>query len=411
VHFLCSTYGSSGDVYPLLGLALELRRRGHEVTVATNDYYAPVAARLGIPFEPLGTAADFEACVRNSDLWHPRRGFRHVFESLRPSLRRQYEIHVEAAARGPVVGVTQCFGMGALLAREKIGIPVVSLHVQPAVLWSDIDPPSLPGVFGPRWLRSWLYGVGEKYFIDPVVCPFLNGWRAELGLPPVKKITRWWHSPDGVIAMFPHWFAAPQPDWPKPLWQTDFPLWNDRADQPLADDVQRFLRQGSPPIVFTPGSTNVHGATFFRVALETCERLQHRGIFLTDFPEQIPHSLPDSIAHFRYVPLDRLLPHSAAFVHHGGIGSMSQALLAGVPQVLMPLAHDQFDNAERVRRMGVGDGVPASKFTTGRLVRALHPLLDSPDVTTRCQATARKLAGRDGIRLAADALERNFATK
>lgn len=395
----------------MLGLALELRRRGHEVTLATNDYYSQTAARQGIPFEPLGTKAEFEACVRDPNLWHPRNSFRHVFEALRPSLRRQYDIHVEAAARGPVVGVTQCFGMGALLAREKLGIPVVSLHVQPAVLWSDIDPPSLPGVFGPRWLRSLLYGVGEKYFIDPVVCPFLNSWRAELGLAPVRRITRWWHSPDGVIAMFPAWYAPPQPDWPSPLWQTNFPLWNDQADRPLADEVDRFLQLGAPPVVFTPGSTNVHGEAFFRTAVEACTRLQRRAILLTEFPEQLPKSLPESIAHFRYVPLDRLLHRCAAFVHHGGIGSMSQALLAGVPQVLMPLAHDQFDNAERVRRLGVGDGVPAAKFTTARLVRALQPLLDSADMLERCQALSQKLAARDGIRLAADALERQFAAE
>src|SRR6202012_1799180 len=55
-----------------------------------------------------------------------------------------------------------------------------------------------------------------------------------------------------------------------------------------------------------------------------------------------------------YVPLRALLPRCAALVHHGGIGTTAEALRAGVPQVIVPLAFDQFDNAARVRALGAG---------------------------------------------------------
>ena len=389
----------------MLGVALELRRRGYEVTFATNEHYAGLAARHGLPFEPLGTEADFEACIRDPALWQPRKALPHVFRCLQSSLRRQYEIHEAAAARGPTAGVTNVFGFGALLAREKLGVPVVTLHLQPAVLWSDHVPPSLPGMFGPRWLRSFLYSMAERFVVDPVFCPFLNAWREELGLAPVRQVMRWWHSPGGVLAMFPDWYAAAQPDWPEPLVQTDFPLWNDRADQRLDDEVEAFLQAGPPPVVFTPGSTNVHGGTFFDAAVYACRTLGRRGVLLTEFPEQLPNDLPDGVTSFRYVPLDLLLNRSAAFVHHGGVGSTSQALLAGIPQVLMPLAHDQFDNAERVRRLGVGDSLPAPRFRGPRLVEKLQPLLESRRVARRCQEIAKRLQARSGISRTADGVE------
>jgi rhamnosyltransferase subunit B len=403
--FVLSTFGSAGDVFPMLGLATELRGRGHDVMLATNAHFADLVTRAGVAFRPLGSAADFEAGIRSPDLWHPRRSFAHVFGFLRPVLREQYEIHAALASRRDVIAVTNCFGFGALLAQERLGVPVLTLHLQPAVIWSRVEPPTLPGLPGPRWLRNALYDLGERLVIDPVTCPFLNAWRAELGLTPMRRTTRWWHSPSGVVCCFPSWYAPPRPDWPAPLVQTDFPLWNPGSKAAIDPEVARFLEAGSPPLVFTPGSANVHGRGFFAAALDACRRLGRRGVLLTGFPEQVPAPLPAHVFHARYVPLDDLLPRAAAFVHHGGIGSTSQAMLAGVPQVIVPLAHDQFDNATRVRRLGLGAGVPSGRLTGARLAEALEPLLASASVAAACRDVALRLAPRDGLCRTADALE------
>jgi len=409
--FLCSTFGSAGDVFPILGLALELRRRGHEIVFATNSHFEALIRSHGLPFQALGTEADYQACIRDPDLWKPRAAFAHVFQSFRPILKQQYELHAELHARDRnAIAISNCLGFGARLAQEKLGVRLITLHVQPAVIWSDAAPPKLPGIAGPRWLKSLMYGIGEKLVIDRTVCPFLNPWRAELGLPPVKRITRWWNSPDGVLCLFPDWFAPPQRDWPPNLIQTDFPLWNANSAQGLAPEVEGFLNAGDPPIVYTPGSANMHGSEFFAAAIEACRVLNRRGILLTEFAEQLPGNLPTSVAHFRYVPLDVLLPRAAAFVHHGGIGSTSQGLAAGIPQVLMPLAHDQFDNAARVEKLGVGASIPAPRFNTVRLTNALRSLFGSPSVAAACQAAAARLTERDGLSLAAEWIDGEIPT-
>jgi UDP:flavonoid glycosyltransferase YjiC (YdhE family) len=91
-------------------------------------------------------------------------------------------------------------------------------------------------------------------------------------------------------------------------------------------------------------------------------------------------------------------------VHHGGVGTVAQALAAGVPQLIMPLAHDQHDNAERVRRLGVGDALAPRKFTGAAVSRKLAALLDSSAVANNCRAIAARLAQRDGCARTADAL-------
>lgn len=405
MHFFCTTFGSAGDVFPMAGLALELKRRGHAVTLATCEMFADLAQRNDLPFAPIGTKADFIACISHTDLWHPRRSFAHVFRSLQPGLQVQYELIADQAARSPTIVVGNCYSLGARLAQEKLNIPFVTLHCQPAALWSNLEPPALPGLFGPRWLKRFFYAVGVRFIIDPVVLSFLNPWRMELDLPPIRNVLTWWHSPRAVLGLFPEWFCPPQPDWPANVHLTDFPLWNDQPRAGLRTKLEAFLQEGEPPLVFTPGSANVHGQCFFKAAQAACQLLGRKGIFLTPFQEQLPQHLPNTILPIEYVPLDQLLPRAGAFIHHGGVGSMSQALASGIPQIIMPLAHDQFDNAARVQKLGVGTTLHVRQFTGPRLAKRLHHVLSSSSVQEACRAVAQKLTRRDGLVRSADFLE------
>jgi rhamnosyltransferase subunit B len=406
MHFLCSPFGSSGDIHPMLGLALALKQRGHRVTFIVNGYFEDVVKKYGVDFVELGTKEAFLQSASHPDLWNPMRAFRHIWRSLiEPGLRQQYDIFADLHRPGETIGIVNCFGLGGLVAQDKIGISVVTAHIQPAVVWSDISPPQMPGMFGPRWMQRIQYRIGERFFIDPVVCPDLNRFREELSLAPVKQITRWWHSKWCVACLFPEWFCPAQRDWPANLIQTDFPLWDEPNPNGLPAEVDAFLNSGDPPIAFTPGSSNIFGKQFFETAVAVCERLQRRGILLTRFPEQIAANLPSSVRHFPYVPFSELLPRSAAVVHHGGIGSTAQGLAAGVPQLLMPLAHDQFDNAARLRRFGVGDWVKPSKFTPRTVTQKLGHLLESDAVQSQCAEIRNKLSSKDGLTRTAAMIE------
>ncbi len=411
MHFLCSPFGSSGDIHPMLGLALALKQRGHRVTFIVNGYFEEVVKKYGVDFVELGTKETFIQSASNPDLWNPMRAFQHIWRSLiEPNLRQQYDIFADLHCPGETIGIVNCFGLGGLVAQDKIGFPIITAHMQPAVVWSNISPPQIPGMYGPRWVQRLQFRIGERFFIDPVVCPDLNSFRKELGLAPVKQITRWWHSKWCVLCLFPEWFCSPQRDWPANLIQTDFPLWDEPNPDGLPADVDAFLKSGDPPIAFTPGSSNVFGKQFFETAVAVCDRLQRQGILLTRFFEQIPENLPSLVRHFPYVPFSELLPRSAAVVHHGGIGSTAQGLAAGVPQLVMPLAHDQFDNAARLKRFGVGDWVKPSQFTPRTISKKLGHLLESNPVRSQCEEIRNKLSNKDGLLRAAAMIEQ-FADK
>src|SRR4029078_11194284 len=116
-----------------------------------------------------------------------------------------------------------------------------------------------------------------------------------------------------------------------------------------------------------------------------CVKLNRRGLLLTRHKDQLPKQLPPNVRHESYAPFGRLLPRCAALVHHGGIGTTSQALRAGVPQLIMPMSHDQFDNAVRVRRLGVGGEVKRRKYRAELVANELARLVDSPQTTAACR--------------------------
>lgn len=406
MHFILSPIGSAGDVYPMLGIAVELHKRGHQITFLANGYFQETVERCGLQFAELGSREHFHSVANNPDLWTPRRAFRYVFQkAVQPILRGQYAaVEGHSRSRDTVV-IANCLGFGARLAQEKLGVPLVTIHIQPAVILSRIEPPAFPGVVGPRWLKGLLFSLAERLVIDRTVCPEVNRFRHELGLPAVRQVTRWWHSPQLVVGLFPEWFAPAQTDWPNNMVQTDFPLWDERSDAGLAPDVQDFLDAGEPPVVFTPGSANIFGKEFFQAAVEACQRLGRRGVLLTQFSEQIPQPLPSNVKHFGYIPFSQLLPKALALVHHGGIGTTAQALAAGIPQLVMPLAHDQFDNAARVKRLGVGDWIVPSRFRGPVVAAKVGGLIGSEVVRCACRNVAEKFLGKGGVAAAADAIE------
>jgi UDP:flavonoid glycosyltransferase YjiC (YdhE family) len=264
-----------------------------------------------------------------------------------------------------------------------------------------------PDIVGtlPRWLRDPYMRLADRQIIDRPLAPGVNAFRAELGLPPVRRLFNGWiHSPQLVIGLFPEWFAPPQPDWPPNVHLTGFPLYDESDAREMPPELADFLRAGEPPIVFTAGSAMAQGTEFFRVSAETCRTRGWRGILLTQYPDQLS-PLPNGVRHFDYVPFSGVLPRTAALVHHGGIGTTAQALAAGVPQLVVPFAHDQPDNAVRVRRLGVGDYVRPKEYRTDRVVGKLEALLASAEVRENCRRRAEVMAGSNALETACELIE------
>lgn len=413
---LIAAFGSHGDVLPLVAIGAELKRRGHRVVVGAMEPFGRIVERAGLEFDQLGTEAEYLEALGRADLWRPIRGFRRLFDFAEQSIRPAMDFvarHRDRKAGTMVLAST--LAIGARLARDALGVPVITVHLSPMLIQSRYEPPKLPFVpdwrIRPEWEWEFQLGVDE-WFVDPLITPKLNALREELGLPPISRLRHWWNSPRRVLLMWPEWFAPPQEDWPAQAVCVGFPRVDALGGEggPLDPALEAFLAAGDPPVAVTFGTAMRSGASLYRAAIRAALKAGRRCLVLSPVEIDLPRGSEGRVFRAGYVPFGAVLPRCAALIHHGGVGTTSQALAAGTPQLVVPLAFDQFDNAARVARLGCGLVVQRLVLRAGFAGGRLPRLLASKEIASACARIAGR-GGEDAILRACDLVESEQARR
>lgn len=403
-HFIVISLGTAGDIYPFLNIALALQQRGNGVTFFCPSIHAHYAKAVGLVTCGLGTEEQYLSVIDNPDLWRSHRGIRLVLQSVNDGIESLLAT-LSALPKGPeFIVLAHPLALATASMARSMGLinKIVGAYLAPANLRTVHDLATIGPLRIPAWmpkkLRSWLWKGINNYLIDPAALPGLNAARTAHGLPCITSfIDHMYGVPDLSLTLFPTWFAKPQPDWPQPMVDGAFQLYDPTPNKALSTELQRFLADGDAPIVFTPGTGNRHAAEYFSIAMEICTKLSKRAIFLTAFRDQVPQVLHETIIWQSYIPFSTLLPRVAAIVHHGGIGTVAEALRAGVPQLVIPLAHDQFDNGVRVQSLGAGDVLITTRLRFNALFTKLQALLSSNEIAKRCQFMATLFIQNENI--------------
>jgi rhamnosyltransferase subunit B len=408
VKILIAAAGSLGDTLPFVALGLALQQRGHEVRLFASESYASHAA--GLPFTPVSSVAETDALLRDPRVTDPQRGMALIGEAFAAGLPRAFEAMRAEVVPGQTLAVGSTLAFATRLLKDALGVPTATVHLAPAVLRSVHQPPRLGpnGTLGklPASLQRAAWWVIDHLVLDRLFTRPFNDYRRHLGLVPVDRLFgAWLHQADATLGMFPPWFAPPQVDWPAGLLCTGFPLYDDGEAHPLPAAVEAFLAAGEPPVGFTSGTANATSHGFFAASAAACALSGRRGLLITKVGSQLPATLPPGLLHVPYAPFSQLLPRLAAFVHHGGIGTTSQALRAGVPQLVRPMAYDQFDNAHHVLRLGVGRRLLPKAYAPAAVARDLERLTTDVALQRRCADVAALCStGGDAMAMACDAV-------
>jgi rhamnosyltransferase subunit B len=411
MHVILNPLGSHGDVHPLVALGIGLQARGHLVTMVASAPYQDLADRHGFAFRAIGTTDDFNSIIENPKLWHPRDNFAVLFggEPFERMLRQTFFTIQELAQQPDTVVVAGTLSLAARLAHEKLGIPLATVHLQPLALFSVADPPVLATVSIPRWWPIWLrrlmLWLGRYRYTEPLLRPPINRLRNELGLPLVKDIFGdWRHSPQRLLCLFPEWFAT-APDWPTQTRLTGFLQYDQASGRAVSPGLLQFLDNGEPPVIFSFGSAMRTGRAYFEAAVKACEVGNFRGVLLAKGGEQIPSILPSNVYHADYAPFSLVFPRASVVVHHGGIGTTAQALSAGVPQLIMPMAFDQPDNAARLEKLGVARQILPANFTGPSIAKLVKELQTNPSYRAAGTELAKRLDQGDALRISCEIVE------
>lgn len=416
-RIVLATWGSLGDLHPYMAVALALRERGHDVTIATSDVHREKVLREGLGYAPLGPhlAIDETGFIRKC--MDPRIGPEFLLrEIVLPYTRAAYEESMKAIERADVF-VTHTVMFGAHIAAEKTGIPWLSGVVAPAGFFSAFDPP----VFAPYASTMRLYSLGSwvgraalalgRSATSRWTAP-VRECRAAMGVECERHpLFEGQFSPRGTLALFSSVFGAPQRDWPPNVTVTGFPLYD--REQPgttVSPGIVKFLDEGPAPILFTLGSAAVFVAgDFYAQSIEAARRLGRRALLLVgdEGVNPIGRPLPPGVAAFGYGRYSEVFPRAAVNVHQGGVGTTAQAMRAGRPTLVVPFSHDQPDNGNRVRKLGIGRMLFRARYNAGSAARELEPLLERASYAAAAARVGERIRAENGAEAAADAIEAN----
>lgn len=414
-RIVLTTLGSLGDLHPSIAIALGLKARGHQPVLATSACYRAKIEALGLEFRPVRPDSDwtFDPAQMRWLMGQRMGTIRVVRDKLFPVLRETYDDTL-AASRGADLLVSH-IPWGTRLVAEATSIPWVSTMITPLGFFSVHDLPIFPVTPGlSKVLRCLGPGFWNTVFYwgKRATRGLARPWyrlRAEIGLPPTYEGNPLSdsNSPLRVLALFSKLLAPPQPDWPAATVQTGFPLYDQDGAAELPIELSRFLDDGPPPIVFTLGiSSAIVGGRFFDESIEAARRLDRRAVLVVGrkWPGVLP-SLPREIMPCEYAPFSKLFPRAAAIVHAGGIGTTGLSMHAGRPALVVPFAHDQPDNAERLTRTGMARTLYPRRYTARRAASELSHLLDDPSYAARAAGIAQAIRSEDGVSAACDAIE------
>lgn len=410
MNILLVTLGTSGDINPFLSIGRSLRELGHQAAIITQPHFQDQIEREGLVCHPCGIAWNPAELHQDSRLMNPGTGTFLIWKDIYlPFVEESYRMVRLLLQQGDVSLVLNhvwCFG-GFLAAREY-NVPYGMVALAPLIWFSRED----QSVYGPQTPPSWLH----RFLLAPVKLGLnltlgrdLQKMCRRLGLPSLGRHAYFaaMQQADCNLGLWsPAWRGPASDDpphsilcgFPGPGWTEEHPSLHLK----LSAEVEQFLESGPPPVVLGLGSVLPQGALdVYRAVGEACLHLHKRAILVGVRPDQFPH-FPDRILALPFAPYRALFPRACVTIHHAGIGTLSEALQAGHPSVVIPFANDQFDNARRCVKIGQAMMIPRKEISTSRMIQTLQTLFSNPAMLQQSKRLAVQIrADGDGARRAA----------
>lgn len=354
------TKGTYGDLVPFLAIGSYLKKRGHDVTLATHCEYEGAARKAALKFDSWDSPEQYREFIADGPLLDTPAGLatfaeRHMFPSF--GLERAV-IHRNCRKPNSVLIVRHMASLAASMLSEEFRIPLVSVFT--AVAQANLIP---------------VLAVVARQSLAVRI----NGLRENLGLAKISDWLGWLSSCDLALGCWPTAFATPLQCWPNRLIPLGFLRFDEIESDELEPELLGILANASAaPILVTGGTSRwTLGPKFYQVAPLACALVGRIGIVACPHDEFVPvGKRPAGIHFYQRLPFASLMKHVAAVIHHGGTSIMVRAIAAGVPQLMLPHGGDRPDTALRTERLGTGIRLLPEQWEPEYVASQLRRLLD-----------------------------------
>ena len=414
MKILVAGWDSGGGVEAVQTVVRRAVARGHDVRVLGTEGLRGRFESTGAVFRRYQYAPDNDLRRAETDLvkdWQARNPLSlwvRIRDRLLIGPAREFcrDVLEELRRDAADVVVVDTMIPSALLGAEVAGVPaVVVMHGAYMVPRAEVPP--LGTGFMPASGR--LGRLRDRSAAAATIAalrnglPTLNRVRAEFGLAPLRNALDLMGNADRVlVCSSPSYDFAPD-SVPANVRYVG-PQLDDTSDEtpgnPWADP------SGRPLVLVGLSSTVMRQERVLQRAADALGQLPVRGLVTTG-PAVDPAVIaaPPNVTVAQWARHADILPHCSAVITHGGHGTVMKALIAGIPQVVVPLGRDQPDNAARV--VYAGAGVRLRKNASARALRAaVARVIEDPRYRAGAARMASRLAAERDANLAVDELER-----
>lgn len=394
------TYGSRGDVQPFIPLSLGLMSRGHSVKLVAPARFQGLVNGYGIEFVPLaGDPAELSRYLNDSgnNFIKTVKGLMAHAVEIGADVLRQTE---DACKDADLIVHTFMHAVGAhTLAREK-NIPDVHVQLFPMFTpTGDYPNISLPNL-KIRFLNRLTHILSHRIVFWTSRAGY-EQVRRRAGIPKRKLYSPFnYDSRRSQTPILCAWSPSVLPassDWRSNIHVTGY-LFGDADDayQP-STELKKFLDSGTAPVCVSFGSMlNRDAEDIHRVIRASLQQTNNRGIILSGWSDVRTESSKD-ILYLDAVPHQWLLPYCKMIVHHGGAGTTSAGLRAGIPNIVIPHTADQPFWGSRIYATGAGpEPIHVKKLTVKNLSRAILESEQDP-ICRRADEMGQELRSENGV--------------
>lgn len=417
MNITISSHGSRGDVQPYLALAVGLQEAGHQVTLATSYDYTDWIEAYGVHTHP--TRFSLQEFMRQPEMQAIIRG-RNFVQQFRV-FRRIMSQGVEAmddvwdAIQSADFVIQSPTSTGALEAAQIRRLPVALAYPVPFAPTREF-----PSFF----IGSARFSLGAGYnrlthaimhllLWKGMSGPMTNALRKKLGLATWRSFGQQRAEANrlGVPSLYgfsPHVLPKPA-DWDDLQHITGYWFLDAPADWQPDRELLHFLESGPPPVYVGLGSINLGDSEDkTRLVLHALELSGQRGVVSTGWGGLTRLAAPPHILFVNNVPHSWLFPRMAAVIHHGGAGTTGAGLRTSVPNIITPVASDQYAWAERVVELGVGPQAPdLNSLTAQKLAQAINRAVSDVALRARAAALGERIRAETGMARAVEVIERH----
>ena len=394
------TYGSRGDVQPFLPLSLGLMANGHTLRLAAPARFKDLVSQYGIDFVPLaGDPEDLSRRLNNAG-YNFIRMLRELMNhaiAIGADVFRQTD---EACQDADLIIHTFTHAVGAhTLARQK-NIP--DIHIQTFPMFTPTG--DYPNITLPDLRLHSLNRVSHR------LAAKITWWTSQLGFEQVRRRAAipkqklyWPFEDDSVRRRTPilcAWSPSVLPassDWSARVHVTGYYFFPACPSYQPPTELQSFLGSGQLPVCITFGSmVNRDAKRIDHIVREALAQTRNRGIILSGWGG-VNNPSSNDLLYLEEAPHDWLLPRCKLVIHHGGAGTTSAGLRAGIPNIVVPFTADQPFWGRRVHAVAAGPApILVKELSIEKLTQTIAEA-ESDSSGERAKVIGQKIRAEDGV--------------